>query len=93
MAPGLTPDEYIRGMRFANQMQESIKSFDNPNAANFYNGKWQVKANHVGGLVDQMIAQGLRFAPAAVGSEVAYQSLYNSLISYDAALTNEAGVR
>lgn len=91
MAQDLTPDDYIKGMRFANQLQESIKWFDNPNAANFYNGKWQVQANNAGGLMDQMIAQGLKFAPAAVGSEAAYRSLYNSLISYDAALAAAAG--
>jgi hypothetical protein len=78
-------------MRFANQLNDSIRSFDNPNAANFYNGKWEVKADNVSALMDQMISQGLRFAPAAVGSEAAYRSLYNSLISYDSALTALAG--
>jgi hypothetical protein len=91
MAQDLTPDEFIRGMRFTNQLTESIKSFDNPNAANFYNGKWQVQANNVGGLVEQMVAQGLKFAPAAVGSEAAYRSLYSSLLSYDSALAAAAG--
>jgi hypothetical protein len=91
MAQDLTPDEFIRGMRFANQLNQSIRDFDNPNAANFYNGKWEVKADNVSALMDQMISQGLRFAPAAVGSEAAYRSLYNSLISYDSALTALAG--
>jgi hypothetical protein len=92
MAKDLTPDEYIRAMRHANQIRDGIRMFDNPNAANFVNGKWEVNADDVGTMVDQMTNQGLRFAPAAVGGEAAYRSLYRSLLNYDIALAHLAGI-
>jgi hypothetical protein len=91
MVTDLTPDEFIRAMRHANQLRDGIRMFDNPNAANFFNGKWEVNANDVGTMVDQMTNQGLKFAPAAVGSEAAYQSLYRSLLNYDTALAQITG--
>jgi hypothetical protein len=86
MVQDLTPDEYIRANRYVNQLREGIKNFDNPNAANFYNGRWQAKANNVGELVAQMTRDGLTFAPATVGKEAAYRSLYRSLLNYDVAM-------
>jgi hypothetical protein len=88
MVKDLTPDEYISGNRYANQLRDGIKDFNNPNAANFYNGKWQAQANNVGELVAQMTRDGLSFAPAAVGSEAAYRSVYRSLLNYDTDLAN-----
>jgi hypothetical protein len=91
MVRELTPDEFIRAMRHANQLRDGVRMFDNPNAANFFNGKWEVNAGDVGSVVDQMTNQGLKFAPAAVGSEAAYQSLYRSLLNYDTALAQLTG--
>jgi hypothetical protein len=88
MVQDLTPDEYIKANRYASQLREGIKNFDNPNTANYYNGKWQARANNVGELVNQMTREGLSFAPAAVGSESAYRSLYRSLLNYDTALAD-----
>src|SRR5262249_49158315 len=88
MAKDLTPDEYIKANRYANQLREGIKNFNNTNAANYYNGKWQARSNNVGELMNQMTREGLSFGPATVGSESAYQSLYRSLLNYDTALAD-----
>jgi hypothetical protein len=92
MAQELTPDEFISANRFANQLRDGIRLFDNPNAAKFFNGTWEVKANDVGSMVDQMTRQGLQFAPAAVGGEAAYSSLYRALLNYDTALARMVGL-
>jgi hypothetical protein len=91
MIHDLTPDEYIGGTRFARQLRDTARMFNNPNAANFFNGKWEARGSTVGEVITEMTRKGLRFGPAAEGSEAAYQSFFRSLLNYDAALAQLAG--
>ena len=54
-------------------------------AANFFNGAYELQAQTVLGLVKQMTDRGLRFAPAAPGDESAYAALQEALAACDRA--------
>lgn len=82
----LSPSDYLEAKRFLNQLDESVRALQNPNATNYFTGKWAAKATTVNDLVKQMAETGLRFAPATPGDEAAYNSLHYSLASYDANL-------
>jgi hypothetical protein len=82
----LLPSDYLEATRFLNQLDESIRALQNPNASNYFTGKWAAKANNVNELVKQMTDTGLRFAPATPGDEAAYRVLHNALVSYDAGM-------
>jgi hypothetical protein len=49
------------------------------------------QTNTIGDLIDQMNAQGLRFAPAVSGEESAYNALYQSLVVYEGNLAQMEG--
>jgi hypothetical protein len=86
----LTPDEFISSRRFVNQLKDSLKTLQDPNASEYFR-KWTPRGNSVPELIDEMSRQGLRFAAAAVGSEPFYTMLYQSMITYDNALARAAG--
>src|SRR5262249_4929561 len=71
-----TADEWIGGSRFINQLRDSAKMLQAPNAANFFNGKWQATGNTVGELISNLGNKGLKFAACAEGDEDAYNVLY-----------------
>ena len=47
----MSADDYIKGSRFLNQLTASVKLLQEPNAVNYFNGKWQAS----GGTVDELI--------------------------------------
>jgi len=81
-----TPDEWIGGSRFINQLQDSAKLLQGPNAANYFNGKWAASGTTVGELIYNLGQKGLKFAPCAEGDEDAYNVLYRLMVNYDAGL-------
>ncbi len=82
----LSPSQYIEAKRYLNQLGESVRALSDPQAANYFTGKWAAKGKNVGELVKNMTDLGLRFAPAAPGDEAAYRALYHALASYDAGM-------
>lgn len=82
----LSPTDYLEAKRFLGQLDQAQRALQNPNATNYFTGKWAAKATNVNELVKQMAETGLQFAPATPGDEAAYRSLYYSLASYDANL-------
>jgi len=82
----LLPSEYLEATRFLNQLDDSVRALQNPNASNYFTGKWAAKATTVNELVKQMTDTGLRFAPATPGDEAAYRAIHSALVSYDAGL-------
>jgi len=83
-------NDYVRGLRFVNQLNDAIDQMARPNAANYVDGTWQATGSTVGELVQQMTSKGLRFAPATTGNENVYSALYDSFIAYDSGLTRMA---
>jgi hypothetical protein len=86
----ITPTEYVQGMRYVRELRDSFKVFQDPNASNYFNGKFTARGPTVYDLVNQMSSQGLRFAPAARGDEDAYTSLHRALVIYDYGMSQYA---
>jgi hypothetical protein len=82
----MSPDDYMAANRFVSQLQDNVKSLNDPNAKRMFSNSWLASVNTVGDLMSQMNGQGLRFAPATSGGEAAYNALYRAMISYDAGL-------
>jgi type II secretory pathway pseudopilin PulG len=80
----LTPTEYVKAMRYANQLSDSVKNLEDPNVRMYLNGTWAAKGNSVGELIAYMNQNGaLKFAPATPGDEPYYSTLYQALLGYD----------
>jgi hypothetical protein len=82
----MTPSDSIRSDRFLGELRDAVRVLEQPNAANFFNGRFAAKGNTVGELVQHLTQNGLKFAPANEGDEASYTSLYNALLTYDAGL-------
>ncbi len=79
-------DDWIAGNRFINQLRESAKMLQKPNASNYFNGKWMATGSTVGDLIYNMGQKGLAFAPCAEGDEDAYNIAFRLMSNYDAGL-------
>jgi len=79
----LTPNDFIKGKRYLNEMKGSLKTIQDPNAVHYATRKWAAKGNTVAELVADMSRQGLKFAAATQGDEAAYTALYRALVTYD----------
>jgi hypothetical protein len=88
-AEELTPAQYIEAKRFLNQLSDAIRALSDPNAKNYFNGKWAAKGKNVAELVTWMTGEGVIFAPAAPGDEAAYNALYVALRNFEAALRSQ----
>ena len=88
--PDMTFDQGIKASRFVNEMKGTIRTLQDPNVSRLFNGQWSAQGASVAALVDNLTQKGLFFTAAAPGSETYYTSLYNSLLSYDMALSSLA---
>lgn len=87
----MSPTKWISASRFVNELKTTVKALQDPNASKQFNGAWTLRGNNVSQIVDQLTAQGLKFAPAAPGDEPYYTAFYNSLITYDMGLSQLVG--
>jgi hypothetical protein len=79
-------DQHVEAKNFVKSLDEAVVALQQPNAGDYMNGKFAVKARTIPQMVKQMTASGLRFAPAAPGDEAAYTALFQSLAAYDRSL-------
>ena len=84
----ISSTQWIDASRYVNQLSDATKVLQQTNVSNYFNGTWEPKGNTVGELVDNMIKQGVEFAPASQGDESYYTSLHRSLANYDVALAS-----
>jgi hypothetical protein len=82
-AQELSLPDIISAQRFVQEINDSVNLLKEPNAANYFNGKWEARGNTVAELVDFMSGNGLRFAPAGDQDQQFYTALYQSLLTYD----------
>jgi hypothetical protein len=82
---------YLKGKRYLDDLAKSLKVLQDPDAAKYLSGAVAARGNNVQELVDNMTAEGLKFAPATPGSDSAYFSLHNSFVSYARAAQSGAG--
>jgi hypothetical protein len=90
-AKEMTPTDYIKSMRFANNLNEAARTLTDPNAVFLLNGTWSAQGNTVGEMVAYLGQNGLRIAPACEGEEPFYSGLYRSILNYDIALLRMSG--
>jgi hypothetical protein len=83
----MTPSQYTRSARYANQLIESVRTLTQPDASKFFNGSLQAKGNNVADFIANLNNSGLTIAPATSDDETAYNVLYRMLLDYDASLT------
>jgi hypothetical protein len=79
----LSPTEFIQSRRYANELQDAVRTLQNPNVKQYVAGKWVAKGQTVNELVTYMTGQGLKFAPATSADSFAYTSLYHSMLAFD----------
>jgi hypothetical protein len=68
---------------FLQRFDDALVALGQLDAADYFSGKYDLKAQTVLGLVTQMTDAGLRFAPAAPGDEAAYAALWEVLAACD----------
>jgi hypothetical protein len=78
---------YLDAKGFLDQFDDAVKVLQQPDAANYLNGKYAVRGKNIGEVVQYMADNGLQFAPVTAGGEAAYKALYQALQAYD----SEAG--
>jgi hypothetical protein len=86
----LAPSDYIQAARYLSQLLDTWATLQRPGSAKLLGGRTGLLAGTVGDLVEQMNRRGVRFAPAALGDEGAYNALYQALLAYDVGLTRLA---
>lgn len=84
-AKGLSFQPYTEARDFLQRFDDALAALGGPDAANYFNGAYELRAQTVMGLVKQMTDRGLRFAPAAPGDEAAYAALREALAASDRA--------
>jgi len=78
---------YSEARHFLDRLDDALVALKQPDAANYFNGTYDLRARTVFGLVREMTENGLRFAPAAAGDEAAYGALREALAVCDRAVT------
>jgi hypothetical protein len=74
---------YAEARDFLKGFDDALVALGQPEAPNYVNGTYDLKAQTVLGLVQQMTDAGLRFAPASPGDEAAYETLREALAACD----------
>ena len=87
----LTPTDSIQAKRFLRELRASCAVLKQPNVGQYFAANSKPEANNVAGLIDQMNARGLRFAPAVTGNEESYNSLYQAMVVYEVNLAQMQG--
>jgi hypothetical protein len=85
-----SPAQYIESKRYLNTLGDAVVVLASPDAASYFNLKYRPRDLTVEGLVQHMITNGLRFAPATPGDEAAYLALHGALAAYKADLAQRS---
>jgi hypothetical protein len=91
-AQEITPTQLVDGMRYLREIKSSLQVLQTNDAANYFNGTYNARGATVAQLVQNMAAQGLKFAPAPPEDETYYNSLHRSLVTEEYRL-REMGAR
>jgi hypothetical protein len=78
----LPTTEYIKTKRFVAQLGEAVRVLGQPEAKNYFNGKYAARGETITELVDHMTREGLKFAPALPGDEAGYEALHRAFVAY-----------
>ena len=78
----IEPNQYIKAKRYLNDLDGSIQTLQDGNAAKYASRSYSAQGTTVPELVQYMTSQGLKFAPATPGDEPAYNSIHRALAQY-----------
>jgi hypothetical protein len=84
---------FIDARDFLQRFDDALVALRQPEATNYFDGTYDLKAQTVLGLVKQMTDAGLRFAPAAPGDEAAYAALRETMAACDRATAKHVAAR
>jgi hypothetical protein len=73
---------FLGGQSYLDSLSSSLKVLQRPDAGKFFDGSYTAQGSNVPELVNNMISQGLSFAPATPGQDAAYFSLHSAFVSY-----------
>jgi hypothetical protein len=82
---------FLKNKRYLDQLESSLKVLQDADAAKYLSGAFTARGDNVQELINNMSADGLKFAPATPGSESAYFALHNAFVSYARAAQAAAG--
>src|SRR5262249_4733412 len=82
----LSPGQFIEARRFLIHMEEALKVVEKGDLGEDLAGQLQSQARTLPELIKFLGEKKLRVGPANPGDEAAYRSLYQALLSYEAAL-------
>jgi hypothetical protein len=83
MVKEVPPGPYIEGKKYLRELDTSFAALKDPNASNYFNGKYSAQGATVYDLTSYMANNGLTFAPAVSGDQPSYTVLYQALLTYD----------
>lgn len=86
----LEVSQFLESKRFLNHLGDALKAVQQPDAVNFFNGRYEFQGKGVGDLVKFMTQRGLWFAPAVGGEESAYVTVHRALAAYNVAAHSAA---
>ena len=69
----LTPTHGIQARRYINELHDTIGTLQDKNVSKYVGGAWTPQGNTMAELVNNMMRQGLKFAPCADGDD-SYQN-------------------
>jgi hypothetical protein len=84
----LPTTEYIKAKRFVSQLGEALRVLGQPEAKNYFNGRYSARGETITELVDHMTREGLKFAPALAGDESGYEALHRAFVVYFVAVSD-----
>jgi hypothetical protein len=78
----MDPNAFIAGQRFVNELNQALNVLQSPSAANYFNGTYAARGHTVKQLAQDMISNGLRFAPALPVDQPAYTAAQRAMSDY-----------
>ena len=86
----LSSSEYVCAGHFIESLTAALDALHQPDATNFFNGKYTPQGKNVAELVQFMKKHHLKFAPAVDADQAAYTAFYHELSSYSQAVQGGA---
>src|SRR5439155_13366815 len=84
--------QYLEAVRFVNDFNNARTALERGEAMTQVNfQKWVAGGKNLQQLVDNMIASGLKFAPATQGDEFAYRAVYSGMVALSINLDIQRG--
>ena len=83
--------EYLEGKRFLEPLTQSVDALRSPTSQRFLSGSYAAKGRTVTELADNMVKNGLSFAPCNPGDEAVYYALNDLFVAYTTSAQAAAG--